>query len=52
MAILLGLPTIPACIFATDLKYDYTGLYHDSKNTVEKLNRFLYPYFILNNGEV
>ena len=49
IAILLKIPFITACVFKTGVKYPYNNMYFKSKNTTEKLNKLLYPYFILSD---
>jgi hypothetical protein len=46
MAILLKLPTIPACIVDTEYNIHYENMYHTSKNNYLKMNELLHPYLV------
>ena len=46
MAILLKLPSIPACVVDTDYNTHYENMYHTSKNNYIKMNELLHPYFV------
>lgn len=53
MAILLKLPTIPACIVDTEYNIHYENMYHNSTNTYIKMNELLHPYLVfLPNKEI